>query len=767
MAHVSHKLSNAFEGALAGGGDPATSPLYVFGPFLKLIIVAGVAQVTFGATIWLAVFTVIMVSAMYRQVMIWVTDGSGGSGLCEEEFGGWAVKTNAAITFIEYTLTFLVSMAALVTFIADRLPALNNSIFGFQYRVLLAVALSVLTGWIVNRGPKVAARAFGPATAAVLLLLWVMIFASIWQFGLQLPMINWQAFTPQYLGLTLGGYARILALMTGIEIFANLVAAYDGTRLQKSRKAFNSLIIIMGTTSLTMLIVGPTIFRVSDVSNEHVSVFTQTMDNLLPAWASYLGTLTGIAVLLSACAASAQGLQNLSLGLRYRHYIPARFGQQNKFDVADKPVWLEVALVVVCFFLFGTHEETYLALYAAGVFVLLSLTGWAASKRLLRELGGKFTPVRLVSFIGTILAALLTSGATLIIFTERFFEGAWTYLIFVPVLYFAFTFYRNRLGVPNSIEDRLGTIVAQQKGLLNYEENQLENLLQNENTAQLKKLLIPLDGSILAEQSLPIARRLASDFGANLILATVNNGKKKMVDEETLSFEFNCDDYLQKAVEQIKFDSIPANCITAQGSDEAVEINRLAIENKADLIVISTSGKFDIEQLFSASVTQRLIVQMSVPVLLLRPTDNWKSRYSEFKRIIVALDGSEEAEKVLPVVKLLADKFDDEVLFVSVPEGAESENYAETMQQYLDNIAAKLESPITRTRVLLGGSGPARTILAVAEEEQADLIVMATHGRGGVSRIGNLPLGSVSTRVVAKTRCPVLLIPVRQTAEHI
>ncbi len=132
MAHVSHKLSNSFEGALAGGGDPATSPLYVFGPFLRLIVVAGVAQITFGATVWLAVLTVIMVSAMYRQVMTWITDGSGGSGLSEEEFGSWAVKINAAITFTEYTLTFLVSMAALVTFIADRFPALNEYDFRFS-----------------------------------------------------------------------------------------------------------------------------------------------------------------------------------------------------------------------------------------------------------------------------------------------------------------------------------------------------------------------------------------------------------------------------------------------------------------------------------------------------------------------------------------------------------------------------------------------------------------------------------------------------------
>ena len=151
MSHPTRKLSSSLEGALAGGGDPATSPLYVFGPFLRLIVVAGVAAVTFGATVWLVVFTIAMVSAMYRLVMRWVTDGSGGSGLSEEEFGGWAVKVNAAITFIEYTLTFLVSMSAMVTFLSDRFTFLNAGIFGLsflRYRTLVAILLSILTGGV-------------------------------------------------------------------------------------------------------------------------------------------------------------------------------------------------------------------------------------------------------------------------------------------------------------------------------------------------------------------------------------------------------------------------------------------------------------------------------------------------------------------------------------------------------------------------------------------------------------------------------------------
>ena len=199
MAHVSHKLSGSVEGALAGGGDPATSPLYVFGPFLRMIVAAGVASVVFGAAIWLAVFTVIMVSAMYRLVMIWVTDGSGGSGLSEEEFGGWAVIVNASITMVEYTLTFLVSIAALVTFVADRFPVLNASFLGMSLRTVVAVGCCLVVGFAVNLGPKVAARAFGPATAAVLLLLWAMMIATIWKYGLRFPPLDWSAFAPSNL----------------------------------------------------------------------------------------------------------------------------------------------------------------------------------------------------------------------------------------------------------------------------------------------------------------------------------------------------------------------------------------------------------------------------------------------------------------------------------------------------------------------------------------------------------------------------------------
>jgi len=750
LTSVSHKLANAFEGALAGGGDPATSPLYVFGPFLKLIVVAGVAHVTFGASVWLVVLTVTMVSAMYRQVMTWVVDGSGGSGLSEEEFGSWAVKANAGITFIEYTLTFLVSMAALVTFIADRFPVLDQGFLGVQYRTVVAIALSVLTGWIVNRGPRTAARMFGPATLAVLILLWTMIVATVWRLGFHLPAVDLRAFTPQYLNFTLGGYARILALMTGIEIFANLVAAYEGTAKQKSRRAFSSLLLIMGTTVVTMLIVGPAVLQLSDPADPQVSVFTQTMDRLLPAPLPYLGTLIGIIVLASAAAASAQGLQNLALGLRYRHYIPALLGERNEFDVADKPVWLEVALVAFCFVAVGTSEDTYLTVYAAGVFILLSITGWAATKRLAREWRATPSRGRLAGLAGAATAAALTSTATVIVFAERFLEGAWTYFFFLPVLYLAFGHFRSRLGEPKPLENHLGRLFAGQYLLPFQREN------RPEDETSFRRILVPLDGTAFAEHSLPLAELLGHKYQSSLTLVTVRadadvHGSSR--DKGRL------DAYLDHVAWRLGQSRLPVDTAHRSGP-VAAAISGLAREVNADLIVMSTHGMPGLDRLYAGDVANKLIRALHTPLLLLRPTPRWQSRTSRFKKLLVCLDGSEAAETVLRHARSLARAFDAELVLLSVPE-AEAEHAS--LHTYLESVAAALRGQGYRARSLVTGSGAVRTVLEVSRSEDVDLIMMTTHGRGRLER--HASVGSVTDLVIDAANSPVFLAPIQPVPE--
>lgn len=740
MAHVSHKLKSSLQGALAGGGDPATSPLYVFGPFLALIVGAGVANVTMGTSIWMVVFTVLMVSLMYRLVMVWVVDGSGGSGLNEEEFGPWAVKLSAAITFVEYTLTFLVSMAALVTFLADRIPALGGTLMGLPIRSLVAVLLSIITGFLVNRGPRMAARAFGPATAAVLILLWVMIAATLWKRGLHLPSINFAAFHHSNLHFTLAGYTRLLALMTGIEIFANLVAAYDGTPRQKSRMAFRSLVIIMGTTCLTMLVVGPAIMDLSNPFNTSTSVFTQTMDRLLPLPLAYLGSLVGVAVLLSACAASAQGLQNLALGLRYRHYIPAILGQRNRFDVADKPVWIEVILACLCFLVVGTHEELYLSVYAVGVFILLSLTGWASVKRLGRHFKEERRTAIALGLVGTALAAVLTSLATGLIFVERFTEGAWTYLIMIPALFWAFGRIRRRLGEPTPVEQRLGLLFSEQKYLS-------LPVAMPSAAASLKTIVAPLDSTIGGEQALRYARRLSRVYEAKLVLVGIPEGRKTNLRPDLA-------EYLSTLHDELTADALDAvvHLEPAPSCGEAVA--RAVVAHQADLVVWSSATPIE-------SLTDALNAGLTAPVLMMTDASDWHSRQPGFGKLLVGLDGSAESERILPLAASLAKRFDSRMTLLSVPEGSESEAYLDKIKRYLAGVESSLHDDGVKATSLVGGSGPAIALLETVETELPDLVVVTTHGRGGLAASRAAHLGSVAETLLRKSPRPVLIAPLR------
>ncbi len=721
---------------------------------------------------------------MYRLVMLWVTDGSGGSGLSEEEFGGWAVKVNAAITFIEYTLTFLVSMAAMVTFITDRFPALNEHILGLPYRTLVAIGLSLLTGWLVNRGPKMAARTFGPATAGVLTLLWLMIIATIIRNGLKLPALSYQAFVPPNLHFTIGGFVRILAVMTGIEVFANLVAAFDGTPAEKSRKAFQSLLIIMSTTAATMLIVGPAIFALSDPTNSEVSVFTQTMDQLLPAPLPYFGSLVGVIVLMSASAASAQGLQNLALGLKDRHYIPPAFGMRNQYEVADKPVWLEVGIVSMCFLLFGTHEETYLALYAAGVFILLSMTGWAATHRLLGEEPRRFSIGRVALITGTAIAALLTTSATVIIFEERFLEGAWMYFFFVPILYFVFTYFRRHIGAPSPEMDYLGKINASLLAGFGFGQT-AQSVANGRNSSpeldwlpelvltqprlngevEIRHVLTLLDGSSDAAQALPMAQFICETTGAQLTLLSAS--RQFQADTER---QMNAETYLSLVAEKVHAAGIQVNSTIRTGSPAEVA-KELVVEKGVDLVVVTTRGASGEKNWLREGLSSKLVHLLDIPILLVQVFESGPAEAPHLNRILVALDGSAFSEQILPYACLLGKQFECELMLICVPAVPESEKYRApasviqtirrkavvNMRRYLESIAESLRAEGLTVKTIVTGSYPARTIVDVGKREGVDLIMITSQGRGGLDL---LFMGSVAQQVVQLSDSPVFILPI-------
>ena len=138
-----------------------------------------------------------------------------------------------------------------------------------------------------------------------------------------------------------------------------------------------------------------------------------------------------------------------------------------------------------------------------------------------------------------------------------------------------------------------------------------------------------------------------------------------------------------------------------------------------------------------------------------------------FKSIVWANDGSEAAQRALPVVKELAQAGGATVTIVHVVERVEgSGGYGPTrrvdeseLQAQLERLAAELEQEGIEASLYIDadvGARPAHEIIATARDRNADLIVVGSHGH---SMIGGLLLGSVAYRLLHVAPCPVLVVP--------
>ena len=468
------------------------------------------------------------------------------------------------------------------------------------------------------------------------------------------------------------------------------------------------------------------------------------------------------------------------MGLAERHYVPAFIGQRNRFDVADKPVWIEIGLTCFFFVVLGTNEETYLAIYAAGVFILLSLAGWAATKRLSRALRAEFSVAGLFINLGTAIAATLTSGATVLIFQERFFEGAWTYFVFIPILFGAFSYFRNKLGDPSPVKELLGEIEGSMLGGFGFGQaitgrgiaapvtlpvnppevgrrpTQARVASWCETRIAFEHILVPLDGSTFAEQALPLAETLCRAYAARLTLVSAVREKEN---------------YLRLAAAQLRQEGLNVDFAIGEGS--VVDATRTLLdENGIDLVVTSTRGGSGARHWLTGGVASRIVRSITQPVLLVQSDFKHTARASGLNKLLVALDGSENAEGVMPHAITLANTFQSEILLLSVPEVPEAGQFGaavdrvETMRKeaeietwrYLDSIVAAVHADCPAVRAIVTGSRPATAIAEVSQAEGVDLIIMATRGRGGLERLW---MGSVAERVVQQTELPVYLLPVR------
>jgi nucleotide-binding universal stress UspA family protein len=258
-------------------------------------------------------------------------------------------------------------------------------------------------------------------------------------------------------------------------------------------------------------------------------------------------------------------------------------------------------------------------------------------------------------------------------------------------------------------------------------------------------ILVPVDGSLLAERALSLAGQLGSAAAGRLVLARVIADENREVHADVQS-------YLRYAAGRLNYSGVPVETVVAHGA-AATEILRVARQYGAELLVMSTHGHSGPGRWLYGSVADEVLRGANIPLVLLPPAAQPELTDTRPLRILVPLDGSSLGEAALGPARDWAERLGADLILLQV---LDPEAKVAGAAQYLDEVAGRCRSDSLRVvcRALPGRPVPS-TIARVAYEESVDLIAMATHGRSGVAR---LILGSVATGMLQRTDVPLLVV---------
>lgn len=304
---------------------------------------------------------------------------------------------------------------------------------------------------------------------------------------------------------------------------------------------------------------------------------------------------------------------------------------------------------------------------------------------------------------------------------------------------------------------------------------------------KIRNILVPLDGSKLAEEALEPALRLASRLGADVRLVSVVSNVAPPValaPEATEAVahwldreEEGAERYLETVRARVtgRWSGIDLTTCVEVGR-VASTIREVASDAAADLIVLTTHGHGTWDRFWLGSIADQLARSSTVPLLFLRggtdATEFFASPASP-SHVFVPLDGSEEGGSILPVVDGLLPEGNGRITVMSVArrsvlpfssylseamvDAALGVEEAQQLRAYLDRTRAEIEAKGRGRRVdaqFAEAVDVPRTLLAAIEESGADLLALSTQGRGAM---GRLLVGSVADKLIRGTRLPVLV----------
>lgn len=292
-----------------------------------------------------------------------------------------------------------------------------------------------------------------------------------------------------------------------------------------------------------------------------------------------------------------------------------------------------------------------------------------------------------------------------------------------------------------------------------------------------RAVMLPLDGSQFSEQALPLASTLAQRCGAQLKVVHVHEPQSEPDWDEITPFRFEGVERAErewngnavKLEQEYLAQHIPAECKVIEGDVVACLEEEIA-DTDPDLIVMATHGRSGISRAWIGSVADNLVRHIHKPILLIRARAAEQATVElRTDNIMVTLDGSQLAESVLKHALEIAEPSKTRITLLRivppayvatefnalVQSDARLRERVDAAHEYLNGLATKLgvQGYLVDTEVVVSAFA-AGAILDFAEQNNIDVICMATHGRSGMKR---LLLGSVADKVLRGSNRPVLL----------
>jgi len=292
-----------------------------------------------------------------------------------------------------------------------------------------------------------------------------------------------------------------------------------------------------------------------------------------------------------------------------------------------------------------------------------------------------------------------------------------------------------------------------------------------------EKILVPLDGSKLAEVALPHAEALTKAFDAQLtLLGAVQIFKASdtfhpgQIDADDIAVR-----YLRQKADLLRGRQISVDTKVSVGDAPSIIVD-YAHQDAVDLIVMATHGRSGVKRWVLGSTADRVVRSTEKPVWLVRAKGDRADIGDSlrFCRVIVPLDGSSAAEQVLSHVCEIASRLQLEIVLLHVITettqvevlGAEGDYHEvpvsdevigrlkENAGSYLKTVVDRLSAQGFSANSVIRIGSAADQIIDVAEEMDAALVAMTTHGRSGIERWA---YGNVADKVLTAGTTSLLL----------